>query len=186
MKKLQMNSPVVLGIFFISLAALMLGVITNGASTVAFFSVYRSSIADPLTYIRFFGHIFGHANVSHFFNNMLLLLVVGPPLEELYGSKPLAAGVAATALISGVLQFIFFPGGMLLGASGVVFMMIMLSSLSGAKAGKIPVTLILVAVMYLGQELYSIFFIRDNVANFMHIVGGVCGIGMGLSLNKAK
>ena len=48
--------------------------------------------------------------------------------------------------------------------------------------GQIPVTLILVALMYLGQEVYSIFFIRDNVANFIHIVGGICGIGMGLQL----
>ena len=42
--------------------------------------------------------------------------------------------------------------------------------------------LILVALMYLGQEVYSIFFIRDNVANLIHIVGGICGIGMGLQL----
>ena len=117
---------------------------------------------------------------------MLLLLVVGPPLEELYGSKTLISGILATAVISGLLQFILFPGSMLLGASGIVFMLIMLSSLSGAKAGTIPITLILVAVMYLGQELYSIFFIQDNVANLMHIVGGVCGIGLGFVLNRSK
>ena len=88
----------------------------------------------------------------------------------------------ATALITGLLQFVFFPHTLLLGASGIVFMLIMLSSFSGAKTGQIPVTLILVALMYLGQEVYSIFFIRDNVANLIHIVGGICGIGMGLQL----
>ena len=186
MKKLQFNSPVVLTFFFISLAALILGTITNGTTTTALFSVYRASLTDPFTYVRFFGHIFGHANMTHFFNNMLLLLVVGPPLEELCGSKTLISGILATAVISGLLQFILFPGTMLLGASGIVFMLIMLSSLSGAKTGKIPITLILVAVMYLGQELYSIFFIQDNVANLMHIVGGVCGIGLGFVLNRSK
>ena len=171
-----------LGFFFISLLSLVLGFLTSGASTTAAFSVYRASLLDPLTYVRFFGHIFGHANLTHFSSNMLLLLVVGPPLEKLYGSKTIALGIMAAALITGILQFVFFPHTILLGASGIVFMLIMLSSFSGAKTGQIPVTLILVALMYLGQEVYSIFFIRDNVANLIHIVGGICGIGMGLQL----
>ena len=182
MKKLQLNAPVILGFFFISLLSLVLGFLTSGASTTAAFSVYRASLLDPLTYVRFFGHIFGHASLTHFSSNMLLLLVVGPPLEKLYGSKTIALGIMAAALITGILQFVFFPHTILLGASGVVFMLIMLSSFSGAKTGQIPVTLILVALMYLGQEVYSIFFIRDNVANLIHIVGGICGIGMGLQL----
>lgn len=186
MKKLQFNSPVILGVFLISLLSLVLGAITGGTSTMAIFSVYRAPLLSPLTYVRFFGHIFGHSGVQHFFNNMLLLLVVGPPLEKLYGSKTLAAGIAATALVTGLLHFIFFPSSILLGASGIVFMLIMLSSLSGAKSGQIPITLILVAIMYLGQEVYSILFINDNVANLMHIVGGVCGIGMGFLVNNRK
>ena len=182
MKKLQLNAPVILGFFFISLLSLVLGFLTSGASTTAAFSVYRASLLDPLTYVRFFGHIFGHANLTHFSSNMLLLLVVGPPLEKLYGSKTIALGIMAAGLITGILQFVFFPHTILLGASGIVLMLIMLSSFSGAKTGQIPVTLILVALMYLGQEVYSIFFIRDNVANLIHIVGGICGIGMGLQL----
>ena len=183
MKKLQFNAPVILGFFFVSLLSLVLGFLTSGASTTAAFSVYRASLLDPLTYVRFFGHIFGHASLTHFSSNMLLLLVVGPPLEKLYGSKTIALGIMAAALITGILHFVFFPHTILLGSSsGIVFMLIMLSSFSGAKTGQIPVTLILVALMYLGQEVYSIFFIRDNVANLIHIVGGICGIGMGLQL----
>ena len=182
MKKLQFNAPVILGFFFVSLLSLVLGFLTSGASTTAAFSVYRASLLDPLTYVRFFGHIFGHASLTHFSSNMLLLLVVGPPLEKLYGSKTIALGIMAAALITGILHFVFFPHTILLGASGIVFMLIMLSSFSGAKTGQIPVTLILVALMYLVQEVYSIFFIRDNVANLIHIVGGICGIGMGLQL----
>lgn len=184
MKKLQFNSPVILSFFFLSLASLLLGTLTGGISTTAIFSVYRSSLLNPLTYIRFVGHVFGHANTTHFFSNMLLLLVVGPPLEKLYGSKTIAAGIMITAVITGIMQFVAFPGTALLGASGVVFMFIMMSSLSGAKSGQIPITLILVAIMYLGQEVYSIFFIRDNVANLIHIVGGICGIGLGLQVRE--
>ena len=76
--------------------------------------------------------------------------------------------------MSGVLQCLLFPGVALLGASGIVFMLIMLSSLAGISGG-IPVTMLLVAALYLGDQIYAILFVKDNVANFMHIVGGVCG-----------
>lgn len=151
---------------------------TNGWSTMNLFCVYRSSWRDPLGYIRLFGHVLGHANWEHFLNNMLLLLVVGPPMEEKYGSIPLLEGIVFTALMSGVLQCALFPRTALLGASGIVFMLIMLASLSGFSGG-IPVTMLLVAVLYLGQQVYDVIFVRDNVANFMHIVGGVCGTVFG-------
>ena len=66
----------------------------------------------------------------------------------------------------------------LLGASGIVFMLIMLSSLAGFSGG-IPVTMLLVAALYFGQQVYDIIFVHDNVANFMHIVGGLCGTAFG-------
>ena len=108
---------------------------TNGWSTMNLFCVYRSSWRDPLGYIRLFGHVLGHANWEHFLNNMLLLLVVGPPMEEKYGSIPLLKGILFTALVTGVLQCILFPNTGLLGASGIVFMLIMLSSLAGFSGG---------------------------------------------------
>ena len=145
---------------------------TDGWSTMNLFCVYRSSWRDPLGYIRLFGHVLGHANWEHFLNNMLLLLVVGPPMEEKYGSIPLLKGILFTALVTGVLQCILFPHTGLLGASGIVFMLIMLSSLAGFSGG-IPVTMLLVAALYFGQQVYDIIFVHDNVANFMHIVGGL-------------
>ena len=180
MKKLviRFNAPVVLLFALLSLLVLLLDGWTGGVSTTRFFCVYRSSLADPLTYVRFFGHVLGHSGYSHYMNNMLLLLLVGPGLEEKYGSLPLLKGILLTALISGILQCALFPRTALLGASGIVFMLIMLASLSGFSGG-IPVTMLLVAALYLGQQIYDIIFVRDNVANFMHIVGGVCGTVFG-------
>ena len=154
----------ILTFFLLSLGALFLGQWTGGWTTKHLFCVYRGSLKDPLFYIRLFGHVLGHASWDHFLNNMLLLLVIGPPMEEKYGSGPLLKGILLTALISGVLQCVLFPHTALLGASGIVFMLIMLASLSGFSGG-IPVTMLLVA--------------HDNVANFMHIVGGVCGTVFG-------
>ena len=176
--QLQYNSPVILTFFLLSLLVLFLDDWTGGWTTMHLFCVYRSSLKDPLFYIRLFGHVLGHASWDHFLNNMLLLLVIGPPMEEKYGSGPLLKGILLTALISGVLQCVLFPHTALLGASGIVFMLIMLASLSGFSGG-IPVTMLLVAALYLGQQVYDIIFAHDNVANFMHIVGGVCGTAFG-------
>ena len=151
----------ILTFFLLSLGALFLGQWTGGWTTKHLFCVYRGSLKDPLFYIRLFGHVLGHASWDHFLNNMLLLLVIGPPMEEKYGSGPLLKGILLTALISGVLQCVLFPHTALLGASGIVFMLIML------------------AALYLGQQVYDIIFAHDNVANFMHIVGGVCGTAFG-------
>ncbi len=168
----------ILTFFLLSLLVLLLDDWTDGWTTLHLFCVYRSSMKDPLFYIRLFGHVLGHAGWDHFLNNMLLLLVIGPPMEEKYGSKPLLCGMLFTAFVTGVLQCVLFPRSGLLGASGIVFMLIMLSSLAGFSGG-IPVTMLLVAALYFGQQVYDILFVHDNVANFMHIVGGVCGTAFG-------
>lgn len=182
--RLQYNAPVTLTFFFLSLAVLLLDQATGGWTTLNLFCVYRSPLTDPLFYVRLFGHVLGHADWNHFLNNMLLLLVIGPPMEEKYGSRPLLLGLLATALISGVLQCVLFPGAALLGASGIVFMLIMLSSLAGMRSGSIPLTLLLVAALYLGQQVYAMLFVRDQVANFMHIIGGLCGTGFGFTARR--
>ena len=63
-------------------------------------------------------------------------------------------------------------------------MLIMLSSFAGMREGRIPLPLILVAVLYLGQEILSALFVQDNVANFMHLAGGVIGTGYGFFLRR--
>ncbi len=186
LRKIQYNAPVILTIFFLSLLALGLNEWTGGWTNRHLFSVYRSSLLDPLFYVRLFGHVLGHGSYAHFMSNMVLLLVVGAPLEEKYGSKALLSGVLLTAVVSGVLQCLLFPGIALLGASGIVFMFIMLSSLAGMKAGRIPLTLILVAILYLGQEVYAALFVEDNVAHFMHLIGGLCGTIFGFTLGRGR
>ena len=184
--RLSFNSPVILGFTLACFIVLILDKVTGSASTLALFSVYRSSLASPLTYIRFFGHVLGHASWDHFFGNIMMLLVVGPLLEEKYGSANILFVILATALVTGVINFIFFPHVQLLGASGVVFAFILLASLTSIEEEKIPLTFILVALIYIGQQVYDGLFIRDNVSNLTHILGGFVGSGLGYVMNKNK
>ena len=165
--RIQYNAPVVLTFSLLSLAALLLGMATGERSTWLLFCVYRSPLTDPLTYVRLFGH------------------VLGPPLEEKYGSRRLLACIAITALVSGLVQFILFPGSALLGASGIVFMMIVLSSLAGMREGAIPLTLILVVILYLGGEVVDAVAAQDSVSQLTHIVGGLCGAALGFAMSRS-
>ena len=118
--------------------------------------------------------------------NMLLLLLVGPAVEERWGSGRTLFFILATALITGLVQFIFFPHAALMGASGVVFMMIVLSSFTELKKEGIPVTMILVVVFYLGGEIMDGLFTKDNVSQMTHIVGGLCGLVFGFTARGRK
>ena len=181
--KIQYNSPVTLTFAFASLIVLLLGYLTGGLSTSLLFSVYRTSWLDPLTYVRLFGHVLGHMNWSHYSGNMVLFLVLGPMLEEKYKSKPFLTMIMITALVSGLFYVALYPSSMLLGASGIVFMMIVLSSVAGMKDGKIPLTLILVIIVYLGGEVLNIAS-KDGIAHAAHILGGVCGASFGLGRRR--
>ncbi len=184
--KIWNNSPVVVTFTIICTVALLLNWITRGWSNNTLFSVYHSSLLNPLTYIRFIGHIFGHAGWDHFIGNIMLFLVVGPLLEEKYGSSNLLFVILATALVTGIVNYVFFPHTQMLGASGVVFAFILLSPFTSLKEGTIPITLILVAAIYIGEQIYSGLFIKDNVANLTHIIGGGVGAGLGYIMHKFK
>ena len=163
---IRFNAPVVLSFAILSLLVLVLDSATGGASTARLFCVY--------------------SGYSHYMSNMLLLLLVGPGLEEKYGSRNLLATIAVTAFATGLVQFLLFPHSALLGASGVVFMMIVLSSFTEMKKGGIPLTMLLVVALYLGSEIADGLTRTDNVSHLTHIVGGVCGIFFGFRLAKVK
>ena len=78
--KVTFNSPVVLVFIIICFFATVLD------PGHAVFATYHSSLTNPMTYIRFFTHIFGHANLNHFLGNASFILLLGPMLEEKYGS----------------------------------------------------------------------------------------------------
>ncbi len=125
-------------------------------------------LPDTLTYPRFVLHVLRHSGYSHYIGNMMMILVVGPPLEEKYGSRPLFLGDISHGAGVRLVHWLFFPGTALLGASGIVFMMIVMSSLAGMKDGYIPITLILVLVLYLGGEIVDGVMLKNNISQLSH------------------
>lgn len=184
--KIKFNAPVVLTLVAISFIATLLGYLTVGVSSRLLFMTYHSSMLSPLTWLRSFTHIFGHANWTHLVGNMSYILLLGPLLEEKYSSKTLAEVMVITAFMTSIINYVFFPNIALCGASGVVFAFILLSSFTSFKDGEIPITFILVAIFYIGQQIFEGITVQDNVSNMAHIVGGIIGGIIGYGLNRKK
>lgn len=185
-KRIHYNAPVTLTFAIMCLAVLGISALSGGKSNALLFSVYRSAPSDPLTYVRVFTHVMGHAGVEHYFGNFMLILLLGPIVEEKYGSKRMLIMMVITAFVTGILNILLFPKIMLLGASGIVFMLIILSSFVNMQSGRIPVTFILVVCVYIGREIFLGVSVQDNISRISHIAGGVCGAGIGYYLNRNK
>ncbi len=182
--RIVFNSPVVLTFAAICLAATVLGIISGGSISRTFFMTYRSSLLNPLTYLRAITHVFGHSGWDHFLGNMSFILLLGPMLEEKYGSSNIVGTIICTALATTLVNSIFFPHSAIMGASGVVFAFILMTSFTEFRDGEIPITFILVAVLYLGKEVANGLFAKDHISQMGHILGGITGAVIGYLWNK--
>lgn len=134
---------------------------------------------NPIQYLNLFSYIVGHSSLDHLLGNMTFILLLGPIIEEKYGSKNLFIMIILTALITAFLNIGLFSTG-LWGASGIVFMFIMLVSFTNVREGQIPLTFILVAVLFIGKEVLQSMN-SDHVSQFAHILGGIVGSFFGFT-----
>ena len=174
--KIKYNAPTTLSFAFICAVVLVFSQTLLPSLTNAWFMVPGKggfSATRVGDWVRLFTHVIGHADWNHLVSNFSLILLVGPILEQTYGSVSLLGMIAITALATGLMNVLLFPTA-LLGASGVVFMMILLASFTNFNKGEVPLTFLLILILYLGREIFNSFRSND-ISEFAHIVGGFCG-----------
>ena len=181
---LQYNAPVTLTFALLSLLALALGELTDGWTTQNLFSVYKSSLTDYLTYPRFLLHVLGNTSLTTCTGTIIILLVVGPAAEERFGSAKVLIAVLLTAIGTGLVMWFLFPDSVLMGSSGVLFMMMVLASFASMRGGAIPITLILVLILYLGSEVIQALSGAAGLQELTHIVGGAVGVLLGFAFSR--
>jgi len=176
---IRYNAPVILtfsilaaAVFFINQS--MLGGLDGFVSL----SPYLD-FSNPFEFPTLFTYILGHASIDHLLGNLTFILLLGPIMEEKYGSRNMLLMILLTALITALIQITLFKTG-LWGASGIVFMLIILISFANVKDGEIPLTFILVVVLFIGKEVFNLLY-TDEVSQFAHILGGLCGSFFGFS-----
>ena len=173
--KIKYNAPVILTYAIISLCVLMFtgsGFRSNYVSSPA-----HLSFSNPYFYLRLVSYITGHSGWAHLIGNLTIILLVGPLLEEKYGSKKLLEMILVTAVSIALLNALLFSNS-LIGGSGIAFMLILLSSFSNIRSREIPLTFILIAVLFIGSEAVSILK-PDRISQFSHLAGGLIGAGYG-------
>lgn len=172
--RISYNAPVVLTFALAAVAAFIFTSVVGAAKP--WFESWPE-LGGIRSYVGLFSHILGHANWQHLIGNFMLILLLGPILEERHGSVSLLIMILITALITGLAN-LAFGGGMLLGASGIVFMMILLASMANVRGGEIPLTFIAVALIYMGGEIVRSFR-DDQISQMAHLVGGFAGAAFG-------
>lgn len=172
--RIRYNAPVTLTLALVSAAVLGYDQIFGSTLVTAYFTAppYLGD-GGALTWVRLFTHVVGHASWAHLVSNFSFILLIGPVLEEKYGSLLVLLMLLVTAVATGVLNALVVHAG-LLGASGVVFMLILLSSFTNIRAREVPLTFLLVVALYLVREFVAALA-PDSVSQLSHIAGGLCG-----------
>lgn len=172
------NSIVILSYFFICLIILIINYFSKDKLN-SFLVFRRGSIFNPMNYIRLVASGFCHKDFEHFRNNFVIILLIGPLLEEKYGSLNILYMLLITNFVSSLFHLIFYDSGAI-GASDNAYMLIVLCSIVNISDGKIPITLILIILFYvLGEFVNFVFHKRDNVSHDSHVVGAVLGFVFG-------
>jgi membrane associated rhomboid family serine protease len=169
--KIKYNSPVILTYTIISIAVLIL-TFSNAVSGL-FISPANLSFSDPLFYFRLISYAVGHTGWGHLMGNLLIILLIGPLVEEKYGSARLLEMFFITALTTAVLNAAIFSNS-LIGGSGLAFMLILLGSFSNIKSKEIPLTFVIISVLFIGNEVAASLKV-DRISQFSHLAGGFIG-----------
>lgn len=173
LKKIEYNSPVVLTFSLLAVLVFALDKILPVNIIENLFIYYgRFSFLDIL---RLFLWPLGHGSYEHLAGNLTILLLIGPMIEKKYSSRTVLILILVSALVIGLIQGVVFHTG-ILGASGIVFMFIVLTSFTSDNKSKIPLTFIVIAVIYLGREVINGIFVNNNVSELGHILGAGIGI----------
>lgn len=182
--KITFNSPVILT--FSIICAVVYLFTSNGIAENLFVLTPEWNFGSFSWYFKLIAHSMGHANMEHIMGNLAFILLLGPIVEEKYGAKNLIVMILTTAIVTGLIQIII-SNSPLLGASGIVFMLILLVSLTNFKNKEIPITFILIVIIYIGKEVMGTFE-EDNISHSSHIIGGIIGAVFGFALagKKAK
>lgn len=142
---------------------------------------------SPVSYFRLFSHILGHSSWNHVIGNVVHLLLVGPACEHALGTLLLLKIMLLTALSSGTMYVARGPDfSVQLGASGIVFTLILLNSLLQVKSGTIPLTFLCQAVMWCSKEIYLSGVGDDSVSHIGHLTGAAVGVLIGFFFHNSN
>ena len=189
--KIDIDAPFTLTFAFLCLIVQILHSLIGQKFIINYFSIMPFKYfvwTNPGHYIRIFSQIVGHTGWEHLTGNMINLLLVGPACEREFGFKNLSKLVGYVCIASSIAHMLFAnETSVQLGASGVVFMLILLNSLVSLRTGTIPLTFVLQVCLWVNKEIIAQLFVvgsgEDSVSHVAHLSGAIVGTVMGYKLH---
>src|SRR5574344_219729 len=160
-------------------------------------SAVAFNFKNPFDYIRIFTHVFGNTTWTALFINLAYILLLGPTLEERYGSPITALTMVMAALVTGVLNVCFLSTP-LTGSESIVLLMVLLASVASIDKGELPLTFLIVFILFCAYEMYTavssdplyqkgfLSFLKINIPLFIDLAGGICGSLFGFLVAPKK
>lgn len=177
LRRLTVEAPVVLCFSFVCVVIHILNVtIMPGLNR--FLAVQDTfSLFSIMQYPRLITHVFAHdSQINHIKGNLMNLLLVGPSAEHVYGSQAMLVTFALVAIVSAFAHILVGSDySHQLGASGIVFCVILLNSLVAADSGEIPLSFVLTAGLWVTDEFVKFFWKTDNMSHHAHLTGAIVG-----------
>lgn len=187
MRRLIVDSPVVLGFGFLCMLLYALDLIIPGDVQKMLGCPHAFQPYRPTHWVRTVTHVFAHSSLPHIKGNMGMLMLVGPSVENEFGSENLAKIMLAVAVSSWFAHVLAGrENSVQLGASGVVFALILLNSLVSATVGTVPLSFVITAIIWVSEELYLLFFGKDGVSHHAHLTGAIVGTLAGYYIHRQR
>eukprot|EP00930_Biecheleria_cincta_P077840 TRINITY_DN65160_c0_g1_i1.p1 TRINITY_DN65160_c0_g1~~TRINITY_DN65160_c0_g1_i1.p1 ORF type:complete len:253 (+),score=36.49 TRINITY_DN65160_c0_g1_i1:54-812(+) len=192
LRLVKMDAPCTLGLCACCLVVHLVTRYVWSTLTRDYFQLWPWAYASPWTpifYIRMVTQVFGHGGWEHLSGNLSLLILVGPAAEAAYGTRVVLLVMLLTAITTSILHYLFAPAAAVqLGASGIVYMLIMLNSLRDHKEGMIRASFLALLVLWVLKE--GTGFISsvlpggqtDGISHHCHLFGAGVGAVSGLLL----
>lgn len=131
------------------------------------------SLKEPLSWVRLLFYIFGGTDKALLFTNLLFVILIGPTMEERYGSIIIGLMFFVSAMFTGVLNVCACKFG-ISGCSSVVFMLLILNALMFFTKKTVSATSITMILLFVCRE----FFIQNPngiAGTLITLAGGLCG-----------
>ena len=169
-----------------------------GRDIIEAFAFQPARFGEAGSFLTIITSMFLHADPFHLIGNVLILYLIGLPLEERIGTKNWGIVYFTTGIIATLFYFVFHTGSasFLLGASGAIY------GIAGAllilyPRDKIPMLIgpfftsrapvwLAVGIMLVMSTILVMMVTNDGVAHLAHFGGMACGIVIANYVVKEK
>lgn len=135
---------------------------------------YRN-VAD---YFRILLYPFGFSSWNQLTANLVFILLLFPKIESVFGKLFSSMLVLITVAFAGVIC-VCFSNSVIYGTSGIVCMLLILAIFISADKRQIPLSYILLAVIYFAREIVSIID-TNTIEVFCHFAGSLASSLVGI------